>query len=144
MNTNSNDVARLYKETSIKTADNGKIILMLYEKAIESLEIALSVLQEKDFRNYDVVNNKITHAQEIITELAGALNRDVAPDLCDNLLNIYLFFNKELSIANAQKQPEKIKSVKDFLAELLESWRVASQSSPSPTTSHNSGLNITG
>ncbi|PKL19000.1 MAG: flagellar export chaperone FliS [Spirochaetae bacterium HGW-Spirochaetae-5] len=60
-----------YKQTQITTANQGKLIVMLYDGAIKFLTIALDNMSPK---SYDVVNNNIIKAQDIITELLLSLN----------------------------------------------------------------------
>ena len=59
-----------YKQTEINTANQGNLIVMLYDGAIKFLNIALENLEPK---TYDIVNNNIIKAQDIITELLLSL-----------------------------------------------------------------------
>ncbi|MFN3245729.1 MAG: flagellar export chaperone FliS, partial [Leptonema sp. (in: bacteria)] len=76
----------VYKDTEIQTADQGKLILMLYDGAIRFLNIAIDNM---DYRKYDIVNNNIIKAQDIITELMLSLNMDQGGEIAKNLFNIY-------------------------------------------------------
>ena len=53
-----------YKDTEIQTAGQGKLIVMLYEGAIRFINVAMSNMTP---RKYDVVNNNIIRAQDIVT-----------------------------------------------------------------------------
>ena len=74
-----------YRETQIKTASKGKLIVMLYDGIVRNLDIAIEAIPEKQL---DVANKSILNAQDIISELIVSLNMD-AGDFSRNLLNIY-------------------------------------------------------
>ncbi len=121
------NAAKVYKETSIKTADKKTIVIMLYEKTLQHLDEALVLLENHGFQKYDKVNTHITKAQEIILELSASLDKEVFPELCDNLLNLYLYFNKELREANLEKNAARIRPIHDMISTLLESWKESLQ-----------------
>ena len=77
-----------YKQTQITTANQGKLIVMLYDGAIKFLNIALDNMSPK---TYDVVNNNIIKAQDIITELLLSLNMDEGGEISQNLFNLYMY-----------------------------------------------------
>ncbi|MFQ3619890.1 MAG: flagellar export chaperone FliS, partial [Spirochaetales bacterium] len=64
---------KAYKETNIRTASQGKLIVMLYEEAIRQIDIAIQELAQKS-RKLDLVHNAIVKAQDIITELTVSLD----------------------------------------------------------------------
>ena len=74
-----------YRETQIKTASKGKLVVMLYDGIIRNLDIAIEAIPEKHF---DVANSSILKAQDIISELIMALNMK-AGDFSNKLLNIF-------------------------------------------------------
>ena len=108
-----------YKETQITTANQGKLIVMLYDGAIKFLNIALDNMDPK---KYDVVNNNIIKAQDIITELLLSLNMDQGGEISRNLFSLYMYFKKQLLEANIKKDPENIRHVLKLLKELREAW----------------------
>jgi len=108
-----------YKQTQITTANQGKLIVMLYDGAIKFLTIALDNMSPK---SYDVVNNNIIKAQDIITELLLSLNMDEGGEISQNLFNLYMYFKRQLLEANMKKDPEILKQVLKLLKELREAW----------------------
>lgn len=108
-----------YKQTQITTANQGKLIVMLYDGAIKFLTIALDNMSPK---SYDVVNNNIIKAQDIITELLLSLNMDEGGEISQNLFNLYMYFKRQLLEANIKKDAELIKQVLKLLKELREAW----------------------
>ncbi len=117
-----------YRETQIKTASKGKLIVLLYDGLIRFLDRALESIPEK---RYDEVNTNILKAQDIISELIIALNMNVG-ELSEKLLSIYSFFNVKLIEANVNKDPAPITFVRNMAAELRESWSRIIKNSPNP------------
>lgn len=108
-----------YKQTQITTANQGKLIVMLYDGAIKFLNIALDNMEPK---TYDVVNNNIIKAQDIITELLLSLNMEEGGEISQNLFNLYMYFKRQLLEANIRKDSEVIKHVIKLLKELRDAW----------------------
>jgi flagellar protein FliS len=92
---------------------------MLYDGAIKFLNIALENMSPK---TYDVVNNNIIKAQDIITELLLSLNMDEGGEISQNLFNLYMYFKRQLLEANIKKDPEIIKHILKLLKELRDAW----------------------
>ena len=108
-----------YKTTQITTANQGKLIVMLYDGAIKFLTIALDNMEPK---KYDIVNNNIIKAQDIITELLLSLNMDEGGEISRNLFSLYMYFKKQLLEANIKKDPAIINHVLKLLKEMREAW----------------------
>ena len=118
-----------YRETQIKTASKGKLIVILYDGLLRFLDLALESLPEK---KYDVVNNNIIKAQDVISELSMALNME-AGEISEKLLSIYSFLNMKLIEGNVQKQVEPILFVRKMVCDLRESWnKIANKGSIMP------------
>jgi len=108
-----------YKQTQITTANQGKLIVMLYDGAIKFLNIAIDNMNPK---TYDVVNNNIIKAQDIITELLLSLNMEEGGEVAQNLFSLYMYFKRQLLEANIKKDPEIIKHIIKLLKELRDAW----------------------
>ncbi|MCL1911589.1 MAG: flagellar export chaperone FliS [Leptospirales bacterium] len=109
-----------YKETQVTTANQGKLIVMLYDGAIKFLNIAAENMESP--KTYDVANTNIIKAQDIVTELLLSLNMADGGEIARNLFNLYMFFKKQLLDANISKDPEKIKPVISNLKTLRDAW----------------------
>jgi len=110
-----------YKETSVRTASGGKMILMLYDAAIVQLDTAVGHL-ESGTKQLDLVNASILKAQDIITELTVSLDFDQGGEIAPKLFGLYRFFNEQLMEANLQKDPEPLRSVRTMMNELRGAW----------------------
>ena len=111
-----------YKDTEILTANQGKLIVMLYEGAIRFLRIAL---ENMTHRTYDVVNTNVIKAQEIITELMLSLNMDEGGEIAQNLLNLYAYMKKRLLEGNINKDPAVLEEIVGLLEQLKGAWEDA-------------------
>jgi len=123
-----------YKQTQIETANQGKLIVMLYDGAIKFLTIALDNMTP---RKYDVVNNNIIKAQDIITELTLSLNMDAGGEISQNLFNLYMYFKKRLLEANVNKDPEIVKHTIKLLKDLRDAWEQISATESKSDSSSN-------
>ena len=140
---NQTNPLQAYKETSIKTASGGKLVVMLYDAAIRQLSIAADLLSHK-VKSLDKVNNAVLRTQDIITELMASLDFDRGGDIAKNLFSLYMFFNQQLINANIEKDPEPIRRVVHMLNDLRESWAVIAAKKPGETSQDGRGVNIAG
>lgn len=131
-----------YKETRVKTAGRGRIIVMLYDEAIKQLDTAVELLEQKT-KQLDKVNNAITKAQDIIAELMVSLDFEQGGEIARNLFRLYLYFNDELMEANMKKEVEPIRGVRRYLAELRTAWKQIESQASGPTNG-GQGVNIAG
>jgi flagellar secretion chaperone FliS len=108
-----------YKKTQITTANQGKLIVMLYDGVIKFLNIAI---ENMDPRTYDVANTNIIKAQDIITELLLSLNMKEGGEISQNLFNLYMYFKKALLEANIKKNADMVRNVLKLMKELRDAW----------------------
>jgi flagellar secretion chaperone FliS len=111
-----------YKETAIKTASQGKIIIMLYDEAVRQLDISVSLLEDENTKEFDKVNNAILRAQDMITELMVSLDFEKGGEIAQGLFSLYMFFNRQMMEANMKKDVSSLKWVRGQIAELREAW----------------------
>ena len=125
-----------YKQTEVNTANQGKLIVMLYDGAIKFMNIAI---ENMDPKTYDVVNTNIIKAQDIITELLLSLNLSEGGEISHNLFNLYMYFKKTLLEANIRKDPEMIVGVIKYMKDLKAAWeKISAQETASDKTNSTS------
>lgn len=117
-----------YRETQIKTASKGKLVVLLYDGLIRFLDIALENLPKK---RYDLVNENLLKAQDIIAELMMSLNFE-AGDISNKLLSIYSFFNSKLIEGNIKKEQAPIAFVRRMSSDLRDAWNEISKKGKVP------------
>jgi len=140
----NNNPLEAYRETQIKTANQGKLIVMLYDGAIRNINLALELLAEKQ-RKLDRISNYIIKAQDIITELIVSLDFEKGGEIAKNLFALYVFMNRELLDANITKKNKPLEDVKMLLAELREAWaEIAKKNAGENDQKGSAGINIAG
>ncbi|MDC7125421.1 MAG: flagellar export chaperone FliS [Spirochaetales bacterium] len=132
-----------YRETNIKTASQGKLIIMLYDGAVRNMETAVSGLSSENPK-FDKVNNAILKAQDIITELMVSLDFERGGEIANNLYNLYIFFNKELMQANVQKDKEMITPVIKMMKDLRSAWIQVFNKTSAGANRMSAGVNVAG
>jgi len=133
----------MYRETSIKTAGQGRLIVLLYDEAIKQIDRAISAL-DSGKKHYDRVNAAITRAQEIITELSASLDFEKGKDIASNLFSLYIYFNQQLMAANLDKDSNPIKPVRNMLYELRSAWKQIENTKDNSSGTGNVGIDVAG
>jgi flagellar protein FliS len=116
-----------YRETRIKTASQGQLIIMLYDEAVRRLNRGLELLGlnsggKKDPGRIEEINKSIIKTQEIITELMVSLDFEQGGDIAKNLFALYTWFNQELLEANIKQDLKRLTAIRNMLNELREAW----------------------
>lgn len=121
---NPNSAAHLkqYQQTQIQTATPEKLLIMLYNGAINFLNKAKVYIEQKD---YAQTNTFLLKAQAIISEFMNTIDWDPNPEFAQNLYSLYEFMNNTLIQANINKDSEKIDVVIDLLKTLKSAWEEA-------------------
>ncbi len=134
-----------YKETHIKTASGGKLILMIYNEAVRQLDIALEAIENKN-NKLESASNSIIKTQDLITELIVSLDFEKGGEIANSLFSLYMFFNKQLMEANMNKDVKILKNIKTYLMDLKSAWTqaVAAAGMENSHNGRSGGINIAG
>ena len=139
-----------YRETRVKTASQGQLIIMLYEEAVKNLDRGLELLNlntggKKNPGNIEKISKTILKAQEIITELMVSLDFEQGGEIAKNLFSLYTWFNRELLEANISQDLRRITGVRNQLNELRAAWaEVVAKNSSENAGKIVTGVNIAG
>jgi len=120
--------ANQYKQTAVKTANRGQILLMLYEAAIQNVKKATVAIDQKKLADKGVAIGK---AHDIVNELMNTLDFDTGGDIARDLERLYHFMTEQLIKANmaGSSDPPAAKEalgvVQKLLETLLDGWRGA-------------------
>ncbi len=139
---NSNPL-NAYKETKIRTASQGKLIIMLYDEAIKQIDLAMHEI-ESETKKFDKVNDSISKAQNIITELMVSLDFNKGEEIAKSLFSLYMYFNQQLLEANINKTVKPLKPVRKMLAELRGTWIEVIRKVGANNEGVSGGVNIAG
>jgi flagellar secretion chaperone FliS len=107
-----------YKKTQIQTADQGSLILICYDGAINFLKKAKKAQQDNDEQTRITSLNK---AQGLLWELINGLNHD-AGEIAYNLEALYNYMIRRIVDADYHKNLDALDEVVTYLQELKESW----------------------
>ncbi|HZR21018.1 MAG TPA: flagellar export chaperone FliS [Verrucomicrobiae bacterium] len=114
---------RTYLQTFTLTAPPGRVVLLLYERALRHLEAAKTGFALDDPAELNMtVNNNLQKAQEIIRELERGLDFDQGGELALTLSHLYDYFDERLQTSNLTKTPGGIDEVSGLVTELRNSW----------------------
>ena len=127
----ANNYANQYKQTAVKTANRGQIVIMLYEGAIQNVKKATIAVEKKDIKTKGMAIGK---AHDIINELLNTLDFEVGGKIAQDLERLYNFMTEQLVKANLDSSKEPLQTVQKLLETLLEGWRGAVSSAPNNST----------
>jgi flagellar protein FliS len=108
-----------YTESSILTASQEQLVVMLYDGAIRFLTQASAALRAG---NRPVFDNRLRRGAAIISELNLTLDMQRGGEVATHLRSIYVFCKRHLIDAQLKSDPERIDHVVALLADLRESW----------------------
>lgn len=106
-----------YKKQSVTTATPMEIVVKLYGEAERQLNRAIMFIEKKD---YESANNALSKAQDVIDALRSVL--DISLPIGQNLDALYIYFGKQIILANAKKDTKMIKELLPMLAELRDAF----------------------
>ena len=117
-----NAYLKLYQQTQVKTASPEKLLIMLYDGAIQFLNKAKIAIQCKDIQES---HNNIIAAQKILAEFMNTLDMKKGGEVAQNLYNLYEYMHFRLVQANMKKDVVIIDEVLGFLKDLKTTWEEA-------------------
>ena len=117
-----NPYLKQYQQTQVQTASPEKILIMLYDGAIQFLNKAKIGI---DNMNIEETHNNIVSAQRIISEFMNTLDMKAGGDLAKNLYNLYEYLHYRLVQANIKKDMDMVDEVLIHLKDLKQTWEEA-------------------
>ena len=143
------NILSTYKETTVKTAGQGQLIVMLYDEAVKQLTKATEMLglnktEKNEPGRIEQISRAIMKTEEILTELMVSLDFEQGGEISKNLFSLYTWFNRELVEANINQDINRMLAVKDMLQDLRNTWSTVANQSPASKPNEAVGLNIAG
>jgi flagellar protein FliS len=144
-----NNASTSYKETKIKTASQGQLIVMLYDEAVKQLNNALELVElnnsgKKEPGRIELISKAVMKAEEIITELMVSIDFEQGGEIAKNLFALYTWFNRELVEANITHDTQRLTTVRDMITEMRSSWNEIVSKSAAEANREIVGLDIAG
>lgn len=130
--------SREYLVNKVRTATPMELVIIVYDTAIGSLEVAKDLWEQKKITD---ATEKIIKAQKCIRELIRALNKDVT-EISGQLMMLYRFMDKQLNSACRDRNTETVDRVLNMLVELRDTWKeVAKKEKSTHSRAQESGVN---
>lgn len=106
----------------ITQASRSELIVIMYEIILNDLASARESYEKQDMQTYD---RELRHAGRFLSELMGSL--DYSVPLSYRLMSLYIFTNKELTMARIKKNPELLDGVEDVIEKLKAAFHKVSE-----------------
>lgn len=106
-----------YKKQSVTTATPVEIVVKLYGEAERQLNRSIVFIDEKD---YESANHALSKAQDVIDALRSVL--DIKLPIGQNLDALYIYFGKQIVLANARKDTNMIRELLPMIGELKDAF----------------------
>ena len=97
-----------YRNVSLTMATPGRLIVRLYDRAIQDIEGAGEAIRSGD---QERTGQLIDHAQEILSELLGALDMKAGGEVASSLGGMYLYVIRRILEANRTSSVSALEEV---------------------------------
>ncbi len=128
-----------YKRVDVETSSQGKLIVMLFNGAIQRAEEAKRQLAKG---RTEGVHNNLLRAQDIVAELRNALDMKVA--IAKQLDRIYEYFQHLLIKANIRKDSSPLEEVITHLTTMRNTWQEAFANAATQEAGESKAANVHG
>lgn len=110
-----------FVENSVSTASPAKLLVMLFDRLVLDLQRGELAIAEGDRQ---AVSEHVTHAQDIVAELASSLDVSAWP-AGEQLHAVYMYLLRELVRANVNHDAEALRGCIEMVEPLRDAWRTA-------------------
>jgi flagellar protein FliS len=111
-----------YLENMVANANPVRLVIMLYEKAINCLENALEIGNTEDFDMQKSKYEEMGRALEIISVLDAVLDMEKGGEIAKNLREIYRSLTDELTYQMLKEDKQRLEKVIKILKNLKSAW----------------------
>lgn len=120
----SSQALRVYRRVSVESTPPARILDLLLGQLEKDIAEAKSAILEKDIKKKNIA---LGNAIAILAELTSALDRKSAPELTENLANLYAFMNTRIVEANARLETQPLDEIAPIVASIHEAFSEASR-----------------
>ncbi len=114
-----NQATSHYKNQELMTASPARLVVMLYDRAIYSLNDAIKAIEAGDIERRWKSNK---NANEVITHLAMTLDFEKGGQIAQNLNDLYRFMLRTLVNVDVRNDPQPARDAIRLLEPLRQSW----------------------
>jgi flagellar protein FliS len=111
--------AHRYVMVQQETASKERLMVMLFDAAVRHMRVAMGHLEKKQRSKAMPL---LAKAAAIVTHLHATLNRDAAPRLVDELMELYTFTAARLTRTMATGNPADLKEAERAFAPVAEGF----------------------
>lgn len=111
---------REYFESRVRSAHPIEIVTMLYQAAIDNLNVAIGHLKTGDRRARALA---VSRAQEAVHELLVALDHSVGADFTQTLASLYRYCLDRMVTGHAKQSAKSFEEALSVLSTLAVAWR---------------------
>jgi flagellar secretion chaperone FliS len=123
------DARSSYREAAVRGASPVRLVICLYEQAIEDLRQAVIALEKGDI---EVRTRGINHALMVIAQLQGSLDMERGGDVARNLARFYSLVRTGLSEAQMKQSARILEQQISELAIVHEAWLEVERATAAP------------
>ena len=118
----ANNPYQAYTEGSVLSGHPLRLVVALYEGALDGTRQAISCLQSRDVWGRGKAINKVI---AILSELLVSLDEEKGGEVAANLKRLYHYMQRRLIEAHARQAAPPLLEVEKLLETILEGWREA-------------------
>lgn len=112
-------ITRLARQAELSDASPSRLIVLLYDEAIEKLETAVDAMDRGDI---ELRCHAVNRAYEIVSELLMSLDMEEGGEIAQQLASLYRFILVELPVVNMRNDPTPAQNAIKLLLPVRESW----------------------
>jgi flagellar protein FliS len=113
---------RRYAVTQNETASKERLMVLLFEAALRHIRTAAAALETG--RPHDA-NTPLAKASDIVAELMATLDHSKSPQLCAQLMDVYLFVADRLITAAGSKKAQPVREAERVFAPIADAFTQA-------------------
>src|ERR1035441_7478067 len=111
--------ANQYQNVQVTTSNPEKILIMLYDGALNFTRIAIDKIGKGDRGGKGIYINKV---QAIVGELRRTLNHEVGGEIAKQLDRLYIYLSRELIAANINNNAKPLHNAIRILTTMRDTW----------------------
>lgn len=106
----------------VTQASRSELVVIMYEIILREMEYAKETFESGDMEAYE---KELTKVGRFVNELMGALDYSIG--ISYQLMSLYIFANKQITVAKTQKQPELLEGATEVFEKLLVGYQKVSE-----------------
>jgi flagellar protein FliS len=120
-----NPIARRYAQAQRETASPERLLVLLFQAALRNMRTGSAALAEGKPAE---AGRALGKASDIVIELHATLDRSKAPELCDQLAEVYRFVCQRLGAATLTRDAKAARDAERAFAPIADAFEKAVES----------------